>query len=692
MSRPTVLTSIGTTLLRVGGQELLGRFEEGCFGHLIRWKSKSSNGRALHALISREITIPGAPAHEVWFRINESHIRFSFPEYTLVTGFRFGSSTFDPNAEHNHSNVGVFRRFCGGNDLSILELWNIFCGKDRRPSKKITPDDYLKVANILALYFFACGYDTSRKVDSFAWVLVDDLEAWNRIPWGAYTYPILLHYIARLPRSTPRKYHFYGPIWAYEAIPALGREVADVAEPVALPRCLKWLFTPSNMQDFHTLLNDAGECQETLHAGADEEVRDYWISVLVPDAQGVVYRAPINPVKAQRGGDDVVQRVVRTTAQVRNISCRSAASVSASAPKRQPQKKQKQAAPPESAPETETDSDVRETRKKHTPPPTSGKREPDHHSAYQFHHSYQWDQFDQNYQYTGLRASSYMPEADRTSVDGGHTRRSLQMQIDPRELIDKESFWRSMVEISTTEYPTVSAFPYQENQDIHIDVPAQEEEFDNPPRRVKKQSTALRTPYISTMPTPIKAAARNAYINWRKKRPTPFVRTLATHFELDHAFFDRVENMQSAMDATIIDLFCEAMIAKLERGKQLLDGVDAGSTRIVGPSFFFQLEKEWRKNVDQLDSAHWRGENTDVYWWEPFPSMVQMVQGRDAPGARPWWDAKQVIFVCCVNEHWLTVLLDLIEWRVDVYDFVGRYPSMIRGIKRYSFCPIIVLL
>ncbi|KAH6765532.1 hypothetical protein C2S52_016515 [Perilla frutescens var. hirtella] len=170
------------------------------------------------------------------------------------------------------------------------------------------------------------------------------------------------------------------------------------------------------------------------------------------------------------------------------------------------------------------------------------------------------------------------------------------------------------------------------------------------------------------MPTPIKAATRNAYINWRKKRPTPFVRTLATHFELDHAFFYRVENMQSAMDATIIDLFCEAMVAKLERGKQLLDGVDAGSTRIVGPSFFLQLEKEWRKNVDQPDSTHWRGENTDVYWWEPFPSMVQMVQGRDTPGARLWWDAKQIIFVCCVNEHWPTVLLDLIEWRVDVYD------------------------
>ncbi|KAH6779415.1 hypothetical protein C2S52_010652 [Perilla frutescens var. hirtella] len=476
----------------------------------------------------------------------------------------------------------------------------------------------------------------------------------------------------------------------------------------------------------HQSNNEQGECQETLYTGADEEVRDYWISVLVPDALGVVYRAPVNPVKAQRDGDDVVQRVVRTAAW-------------------------KQAAPPESAPETETDSDVREIRKKHTSPPTfekwgresssssSGSRvwerrehglisklreavlpdlkdymrhellpdlkswmqslyygdrrsrsghnhhshqphpshhpasshhsarpshqthhphqshqpepshhshhphqshhsyhpELDHHSAYQSHHSYQWDQFDQNYQYTGHRASSYMSEADRTSVDGGHTRRSLQMQIDPRELIDKESFWRSMVGISTTEYPTVSAFPYQENQGSPLcfkraDKGKQIAEFDNPPRRVKKQSTALRTPYISTMPTPIKAAARNAYINWRKKRPTPFVRTLATHFELDHTFFDRVENMQSAMDATIIDLFCEAMVAKLERGKQLLDGVDAGSTRIVGPSFF-------------------------------------------------------VIFVCCVNEHWLTVLLDLIEWRVDVYDSVfhrlAPEENKLRGIQ-----------
>ncbi|KAH6781442.1 hypothetical protein C2S51_006735 [Perilla frutescens var. frutescens] len=407
----------------------------------------------------------------------------------------------------------------------------------------------------------------------------------------------------------------------------------------------------------------------------------------------------------------------------------------------------------ESEPKTETDGDVSEARKKHTPLPTSGKRaressssssgshvwerrerglisklkeavlpdlkdymryellpdlkswmqslyhgdrrsrsghshhshhsaqpshqarhphqsQPEDHSADQPHYSYQWDQFDQNYQYTGHRASSYMQETDRTSVDGGLTWRSLQMQIDPRELIDMESFWRSM--------------------EIQIDVPAQDVgvdsdegsplrftradkgkqivEIDNPPRRVKKQSAALRTPYVSTMPTPIKAAARNAYINWRKKRPTPFVRTCSTNFELDHAFFDRVENVKSAMNATIIDLFCEAMVAKLERGKQLLDGVDSGSTRIVGPSFFFQLQKEWQKTVDQPYSGHWTGEHANVYWWCPLSSMVQMVQGRDVPGARPWWDAKQIIFVCNISSHWVTVLLDLIEWRVDVYD------------------------
>ncbi|KAH6804180.1 MAP kinase 15 [Perilla frutescens var. frutescens] len=360
---------------------------------------------------------------------------------------------------------------------------------------------------------------------------------------------------------------------------------------------------------------------------------------------------------------------------MRNISCRSAASISASAPKRQPQKKQKHATPPESEPEIETDGDVRETRKKHTPPQTSEKRARESSSSSSGSHV--WERRERGLisklkeavlpdlkdymraqssfasapsvsssdiitsfcpaipsgssspsisstkaispiirisginsiknQYTGHRASSYMPEADRTSIDGGHTRRSLQIQIDPHELIDMESFWRSMVGIHATELPTGSAFPNQDNQDIQIDVPAQEvgvdsdEEIDNPPRRVKKQSAALHTPYVSTMPTPIKAAARNAYINWRKKRPTPFVCTLATNFELDHAFFDRVENVKSVMDVTL------------------------------------QLQKEWRKTADQPYSGHWRGEHVNVYWWSPLSSMVQMVQG-----ARPWWDAKQV--------------------------------------------------
>ncbi|KAH6780339.1 hypothetical protein C2S52_011576 [Perilla frutescens var. hirtella] len=207
-------------------------------------EKQSSNGRALHALISREIIIPGAPAHELWFCINKSHIRFSCPEYVLVTGFRFGSSDFDPNAEHDCSNVGAFRRFCGGKDLSIKELLDIFDGKVPKLAKKATHDDYLKVANILALYFFSLGYDTPRKVERFAWVLVDDQEAWNRFPWGVYTYPALLYYISQFPMSTSKNYHFYGPVWAlhvwaYEAISGLGKEVANVVDPMALPRCLK---------------------------------------------------------------------------------------------------------------------------------------------------------------------------------------------------------------------------------------------------------------------------------------------------------------------------------------------------------------------------------------------------------------------------------------------------------------------
>ncbi|KAH6823140.1 hypothetical protein C2S53_011313 [Perilla frutescens var. hirtella] len=117
------------------------RFEAGCFGQFLRWRDKRSSGKALHALMAREISLRDAPNHEIWFNIGGKNIHFSYPEYALVVGLRFGSSDFELNTEQDANGVGVFLRFCGGNKTRIKDLLRTF-------KSGVVPnadhDDYLK--------------------------------------------------------------------------------------------------------------------------------------------------------------------------------------------------------------------------------------------------------------------------------------------------------------------------------------------------------------------------------------------------------------------------------------------------------------------------------------------------------------------------------------------------------------------
>lgn len=207
---------IKSVLQCVGGEETVQRFRSGCFGHLLQVSGGTSCNTALHALLAQEIITPGARDDEVWFRINDQHIRFSCTEYALVTGLNFGSSTFDPHEAHEMPN-GIYQRLLGAAPISIKDLEKKFIGQHIGGSA----DDYLKVANILVLYLMLIGYDTRRHIEEWVWVLVEDAAQWNSFPWGAYTFQVLMHYIRTLPihpsdLSAKNSYGFHGPVFALQ--------------------------------------------------------------------------------------------------------------------------------------------------------------------------------------------------------------------------------------------------------------------------------------------------------------------------------------------------------------------------------------------------------------------------------------------------------------------------------------------
>ena len=71
-------------------------------------------------------------------------------------------------------------------------------------------------------------FGSEKLVETWVWPLVDDIDEFNRFPWGAYAYKLFCHYTTHA--GTSPKWHYYGPswalmVWALECLPGLGDEV-----------------------------------------------------------------------------------------------------------------------------------------------------------------------------------------------------------------------------------------------------------------------------------------------------------------------------------------------------------------------------------------------------------------------------------------------------------------------------------
>ncbi|XVF71514.1 hypothetical protein PTKIN_Ptkin12aG0043800 [Pterospermum kingtungense] len=238
--------------LKKFGKPVLKEFEDSCLGHFMRFHSNAySCNTILHAIMARQVSRSGARDDEVWFHIGERFIKFSKYEFALVTGLRFGTSTFDPNGQHQPPSDGVYttRVAKDATAKTVHGLWEKF--KAGHYSDRGA--DALKVAKVLFVYCILFGVETRKSsVDRWVWTLVEDTDAWEAFPWGKYTYQMLMHYIEILPVSAVEgrdsmSYHFYGfamslLIWAYEVIPSLGKECALLVRVDERPRCLRWEF------------------------------------------------------------------------------------------------------------------------------------------------------------------------------------------------------------------------------------------------------------------------------------------------------------------------------------------------------------------------------------------------------------------------------------------------------------------
>ncbi|KAL3616099.1 hypothetical protein CASFOL_040393 [Castilleja foliolosa] len=253
---------------------MLDRFRASCFGAYLHYPKNQVPSAVMHLMISQQVIKEGAEEDELWFLVGDKFVRLSKYEYALVTGLRFGPTNFDPNADCECSEEGVFRKFVdpqnnyGKKGAPYIDVLKLF----KKPPRALrrSPEDLLKIAK--------------------------DENEWEKFPWGAYSFQIFIMRMKNL-KAGERSYHFYGFSHAFlhfvfEAVPGLAAKVMSKPKHgLVQPRLIKRLFHKCSSVDELVKFFDSKEpieCYEKLET-TERELNQYtWWGHVANDVRSSV--------------------------------------------------------------------------------------------------------------------------------------------------------------------------------------------------------------------------------------------------------------------------------------------------------------------------------------------------------------------------------------------------------------------
>ncbi|KAH6778306.1 hypothetical protein C2S51_009618 [Perilla frutescens var. frutescens] len=246
---------IRATLLKIGGDDAVRLFISGYFGYFLDYRGGDVQKRVIHALMTYEVHASDRArvGREAWFHIHHSQLRFGPSEYALVSGLRFGGSTFDPNDDHIVPSRSVYYRLFEGKRTTVKQM------DDRsEPGRG-------------SMGVGASGGCGAMELISIGCIFLPDVDA--------------------LHRPRPQDSTGYGreriwTVWAYEVIPELANEAGVHSGQLTVPRCLRWTFR-LRATDPATLLQRASRVV-MLVPSPEETGTSYYLSLqLEPGAQSV---------------------------------------------------------------------------------------------------------------------------------------------------------------------------------------------------------------------------------------------------------------------------------------------------------------------------------------------------------------------------------------------------------------------
>ncbi|BBN67506.1 hypothetical protein Prudu_748S000100, partial [Prunus dulcis] len=259
-------TAITTIKAKFNTQQLQ-RFEGSCFGHLLLIEDLKWNSQIVHGLLMRKADPKTVTqVNGIKFIVGNKLIQFTAQQFCLITGLRFGKLPFIPKA--TNENCSLKRKYFSSNKpatLSDLHTAFIECTDD---------EDALKLGMVYFANFVLLGTEKHVLIDMRYLKLAEDLEEFDKYPWGAVSYAMtnasLLRAVCaeyqrvkvpqkrKMPKQSgkraqtrmrsgrPREYIIRGfgfalQIWAFEVFPALEALHFTVHEDNRhIPRILHW--------------------------------------------------------------------------------------------------------------------------------------------------------------------------------------------------------------------------------------------------------------------------------------------------------------------------------------------------------------------------------------------------------------------------------------------------------------------
>lgn len=197
--RPKVIGEVYSKL----DEEHQRMFTASCFGKLYEMRDNMKiSGQLLHALVFLRIQSPDI--NDLWFRIGGQNVRFGFSDYTITTGLYPGDE------EDYKRSIPATKRlaneyFAGAKKSVKPEALN-----EAFVNAKSELDRY-KLGLALVYEAVLRAKESSTSIDLGFLEIVDDLDLFNKYPWGTRTYPNLLHSVKKSSDKVGVKTNtFYG--------------------------------------------------------------------------------------------------------------------------------------------------------------------------------------------------------------------------------------------------------------------------------------------------------------------------------------------------------------------------------------------------------------------------------------------------------------------------------------------------